>query len=137
MATRTIVNTSNPELRQKRNVVVVAASKSFDTNELGVDVEVATDELVMTLPKITADVLGRDILFRNTADDGDAILDIAPATDDKIIGTIAAVSSGGVASKKWRNTKATANKGDFCVLRATKLTEWSIVGGVGVWASEA
>jgi len=31
----------------------------------------------------------------------------------------------------------TANKGDYVIIRAVALTQWYIVGGVGIWASEA
>ena len=39
--------------------------------------------------------------------------------------------------KDWINTKATANKGDWCSLKAVALTDWYLTGGDGVWASES
>ena len=78
-----------------------------------------------------------EFTFRNTGADGNNIITLSPATTDSINGTVAAVQAGGVANKDWINTKATANKGDFCTLKAVALTEWYITGGDGVWASEA
>jgi hypothetical protein len=40
-------------------------------------------------------------------------------------------------NKDWINTKASANKGDYVVIRAVALTQWYIIGGVGIWASES
>ena len=56
---------------------------------------------------------------------------------DAIHGTVGSVSSGGVDNKDWINTKATANKGDWCSLKAVALTDWYLTGGDGVWASES
>ena len=39
--------------------------------------------------------------------------------------------------KDWINTKATANKGDWCRLKAVATTTWYVTGGVGIWASES
>ena len=91
----------------------------------------------MTLPAITAENIGAEFTFRNTGADGNNIITISPAATDAIHGTIAAVSSGGVDNKDWINTKASANKGDWCTLKAVSLTDWYITGGDGVWASEA
>ena len=141
MATRTLISTSNDDVRQVRRKTVVTASTAFATKDLGQDIEIATDALTMTLPLITADNLGREILFRNTGADGAAIITISPAEADGINGTIANADADSVASgvvnKNFVNTKATANNGDYVVLRATALTKWTIVGGVGIWASEA
>jgi hypothetical protein len=141
---RTVVSTSNDELKQKKPITVVTASKTFSTRELGSEVEVATDAIVMTLPLITADVIGREITFRNTGANGAVLLAIAPNEVDGINGTIpvsifegTANTASGVVNKAWRNTKATAKNGDYVTLRATALTKWTIVGGVGIWVSEA
>ncbi len=141
MATRILISTSNDDLKQVRNKTVVTASTAFATKDLGQDIEIATDALTMTLPLITADNLGREILFRNTGADGAAIITISPASADGINGTIANAAADSVASgvvnKNFVNTKATANNGDYVHLRATALTKWTIVGGVGIWASQA
>ena len=138
---RTIINTSNDDVRQVKKITVVTASTAFATQDLGQEVEVATDALVMTLPLISTDNIGREITFRNTGADGAAILTIAPNALDGINGSIANAAADSVASgvvdKDFVNTKATANNGDYVVLRATALTKWTIVGGVGIWASQA
>ena len=80
-------------------------------------------------------------LFRNTGADGNNIVTLSPNAADGIHGTIANAAADSVASgtvdKDFVNTKATANKGDYVILRAVALTEWYIIGGVGIWASEA
>jgi hypothetical protein len=121
-------------------VETVTASTTFTADDLGKTILVGTDALVMTLPAITADMVGGRITFRNSGADGAAIITISPAATDAIIGTIANAAadsvSGGVVNKDIVNTKATANKGDYIVLEAGALTAWYIAGGVGIWASE-
>jgi hypothetical protein len=79
--------------------------------------------------------------FRNTGADGAVLLSIDPSSTDGINGSIANAAADAVASgvvgKKLNNTKATANNGDYVILKAVALTKWFIVGGVGIWASEA
>ena len=137
---RTIINTSNDDVRQVKKITVVTASTAFATQDLGQEVEVATDALVMTLPLISTDNIGREITFRNTGADGAAILTIAPNALDGINGSIANAAADSVASgvvdKDFVNTKASANNGDYVTLRATALTKWTIIAGVGIWASE-
>ena len=93
------------------------------------------------MPKIEAGNLGMTFLFRNTGADGNNIITLSPNAADGINGTIANAAADSVASgtvnKDWVNTKATANKGDYVILKAVALTAWYIVGGVGIWASEA
>ena len=66
---------------------------------------------------------------------------IRDSSTDGFHGTIANAAADSVASgvvdKDWVNTKATANKGDYVIIRAVALTQWYIVGGVGIWASES
>lgn len=101
----------------------------------------ATDEKAFTLPAITTATIGMKFKFRNTADDGDAILTISPNASDGINGTIANAAADSVASgevnKDLVNTKSTANNGDYVEIEAVALTKWYITGGVGIWASEA
>ena len=101
---------------------------------------IATDAKTFTLPAITAENLGMTFTFRNTGADGAVLLAISPAATDGINGTVpnAAADSvaSGVVDKDFRNTKATANNGDFVTLEAVALTKWFITGGVGIWASE-
>tara|TARA_R110002096_G_scaffold117852_3_gene255255 strand:- start:119 stop:526 length:408 start_codon:yes stop_codon:yes gene_type:complete len=133
----TTTTTSNDVLRARSKQETLTVTQDISINDAGTDFNIATDAKVMTLPAITAENIGAEFTFRNTGADGNNIITLSPAATDAIHGTIAAVSSGGVDNKDWINTKASANKGDWCTLKAVALTDWYITGGDGVWASEA
>jgi len=133
----TTITTSNDVLRARSEQTTISTSGSVDANQAGGEFNVATDALVITLPTIDANNIGMEFTFRNTGADGNNIITLSPASTDAIHGTVAAISSGGVDNKDWINTKATANKGDWCTLKAVALTDWYLTGGDGVWASEA
>jgi hypothetical protein len=133
----TTITTSNSVLRARSKQETLTTTQDISINDAGVEFNIATDAKVLTLPAITAENIGAEFTFRNTGADGNNIITISPAATDAIHGTIAAVSSGGVDNKDWINTKASANKGDWCTLKAVSLTDWYITGGDGVWASEA
>ncbi len=133
----TTTTTSNSVLRARSKQETLTTTQDISINDAGVEFNIATDAKVLTLPAITAENIGAEFTFRNTGADGNNIITISPAATDAIHGTIAAVSSGGVDNKDWINTKASANKGDWCTLKAVALTDWYITGGDGVWASEA
>ena len=101
----------------------------------------ATDAKTFTLPEIDEEMIGEEFTFVNTGADGNNLVDVAPNAVDAIHGTISNAAadsvSGGVVNKYIRNTKATSNKGDFIKIKALALTEWYIIDGVGIWASEA
>ena len=109
--------------------------------DLGNDHNVATDALTIGLPLITSGSLGSTVFFRNTGADAAVKLVISPKATNKIIGSITLAASvfaaSGVLDKDLENTKATALIGDWVALRAVSLTEWYIIGGQGIWASEA
>jgi|TARA_R110000796_G_scaffold95622_2_gene201018 hypothetical protein len=109
--------------------------------DLGNDHNVATDAITIGLPLITSGSLGSTVFFRNTGADAAVKLVISPKDTNKIIGSITLAASvfaaSGVLDKDLENTKATALKGDWVALRAVSLTEWYIIGGQGIWASEA
>ena len=109
--------------------------------DLGNDHNVATDAITIGLPLITSGSLGSTVFFRNTGADAAVKLVISPKDTNKIIGSITLAASvfaaSGVLDKDVINTKATALKGDWIALRAVSLTEWYIIGGQGIWASEA
>jgi len=132
---------SNEPRRIRKPQLTVTTSTALTEEYSGYDINCATDALTHTLPAITANNIGMEFTFRNTAADGAAILDISPAATDAVFGSIpnAAADSvaGGVVDKDWTNTKATANKGDYCTLRAVAVGAWYVVAGVGIWASEA
>lgn len=133
----TTITTSNDVLRARSEQTTISTSGSVDANQAGGEFNVATDALTITLPTIDANNIGMEFTFRNTGADGNNIITLSPAATDAIHGTVAAISSGGVDNKDWINTKATANKGDWCTLKAVALTDWYLTGGDGVWASES
>jgi hypothetical protein len=133
----TKITTSNSVLRARSKQETLTTTQDISINDAGAEFNIATDAKIMTLPTITAENIGAEFTFRNTGADGNNIITISPSATDAIHGTIAAVSSGGVDNKDWINTKASANKGDWCTLKAVALTDWYITGGDGVWASEA
>lgn len=119
--------------------VAFAATGALTADQSGSTVAVATDALVATLP--TAVPAGTNFTFRNDGADGAVALTISPNALDKIVGTVANAAadsvSGGALDKDIVNTKATANKGDYIKLIYDGTDTWYIVGGVGIWASEA
>lgn len=137
----TLIHTSNDDVRVQVSQNSYGASSSIPAGDAGVDQNISTDGLVVSLPQIHSENLGLTFLFRNTGADGNNIITLSPHSTDSINGTIANASADSVASgvvnKDWINTKATANNGDYVILRAVSLTKWYIVGGVGIWASEA
>jgi len=137
----TTSTTSNDIVYVQSRQNTITATGDIAAGDAGIDQNVATDALVLTLPKIEAGNLGMTFLFRNTGADGNNIITLSPNAADGINGTIANAAADSVASgtvdKDWVNTKATANKGDYVILKAVALTAWYIVGGVGIWASEA
>lgn len=123
-----------------RLIKILTDDKTFNLGDSGKVFGIATDAKTITLPLITAKNLGMQFTVINTAADDQSILTISPNALDSINGTIANSAADKVASgavnKNWVNTKSGANKGDFCTLVAVALTEWYIIAGVGVWASE-
>ena len=131
------ITTSNSVLRARSKQETLTTTQDINANQAGTEFNIATDAKVMTLPAINANNIGMEFTFRNTGADGNNIITLSPAATDAIHGTVAAISSGGVDNKDWINTKATANKGDWCTIKAVALTDWYLTGGDGIWASEA
>lgn len=123
--------------------VIVTDNLTLKALDSGGTFAIATDAKTFTLPLITAAMVaeGTNYTFINTGADGTVALTISPNASDGINGTIANAAADSVASgalnKDLVNTKVTANKGDYVKIRAIALTAWYIVGGVGIWASEA
>ena len=130
-------HTSNDVLRARSSQNTISVSGSIDANQAGQEFNIATDALTVTLPKIESHNIGMEFVFRNTGTDENNIITLSPNAADAFHGTVAAVQASGVADKDWINTKATANKGDWCRIKAVALTDWYLVGGDGVWASES
>jgi len=116
---------------------IVAADAAYVVTQYdsGALIQSATDSAVITLGASLP--AGTVVTVQNTGADGAALVSISPAAADKIVGTVDSVQSDGALDKDWQNTKATANQGDFTTLVYDGVDTWWIVGGVGVWASEA
>jgi|TARA_X000001382_G_scaffold59942_1_gene41233 hypothetical protein len=137
----TYIDTSNDISYNQATQNTITTSVSIPAGDAGIDQNIATDALVISLPQIHSENIGLTYLFRNTGADGNNIITLSPHSTDGFNGSIANAAADSVASgvvdKDWVNTKATANKGDYVIIRAVALTQWYIVGGVGIWASEA
>lgn len=131
---------SNDPVHLRTSQSTITATSTLTAADTGKDYNIATDAIVVTLPLITAENIGMKFMFRNTGADGANIITLSPASADGINGTIANAAADSVASgvvnKDLINTKATANNGDYVVLKAVALTKWYIEGGVGIWASQ-
>ena len=132
---------SNDDVRNQVGQSYYTATGDISESNLGNDHNVATDGLTIGIPKITSGNLGMSIFFRNTGADGNNKLTISPDDSNKILGGMtqaaAVFHASGVLGKDLINTKATSKLGDWVELRAVSLTEWYVVGGQGIWASEA
>ena len=119
-------------------VEAITASLTLGYEDSGKVLLVGTDALVITLPPTKA---GVTYTFVNSGADGNNLITLDPDAADAIFGTVpnaAADSvSGGVVDKDLVNTKVSANKGDRVTLVGDGVDGWYIVGGVGIWASEA
>ena len=137
----TYIDTSNDIVFNQVRQNTITTSVSIAAGDAGIDQNIATDALVISLPQINSGNLALTYLLRNTGADGNNIITLSPASTDSVNGSIANAAAdsvaGGVANKDWINTKATANKGDWCRLKAVATTTWYVTGGVGIWASES
>lgn len=118
------------------NVVTVTDNLTLTADDSGKVYIVTADAKNITLPAVAE---GLNFRFINGGADGAVLLKVTPVSS-AVIGTIANAAAdsvaGGVDGKYFGNTKATANKGDWCELLCDG-ADWFIVGGVGIWASEA
>jgi hypothetical protein len=141
----TTISISNQALRERAKTLTPTASTTLSEADSFQEVQVLTDALVLTLPRITAENLGLTFTFRNIAANGAAIITISPNAADSINGGFPFVTgstasmnrASGTANKDWINTKATALRGDWVTLKAIAIGAWYIQGGQGVWVSEA
>ena len=141
----TTISISNQVLRERAKVITPTASTTLSEADSFQEVNVGTDALVLTLPKITASNLGLTFTFRNVGADGNNIITLSPNATDGINGGFPFVTgstasmnrASGTVNKDFINTKATSKRGDFVTIKAVALTAWYIQGGQGVWASEA
>lgn len=145
MYTRTDVNGEVHKAERPVLGRTTAITETLTIADMGTVIKIATDAKVLTLPTIGSSpdeaMEGSRITFRNTGADGNNTVTISPVAANRIYGTVANGAADSVASgaldKDIVNTKATANKGDYITLESDGGTGWYIVGGVGIWASEA
>ena len=132
---------SNDDVRNQVGQSYYTATGDISEGDIGNDHNVAVDGLTIGIPLITSGNLGCTIFFRNTGADGNNILVVSPKSTNKIIGGMTQASAvfhaSGALGKDVINTKASSKKGDWIALRAVSLTEWYIIGGQGIWASES
>ena len=141
----TTISISNPTLRERAKTITPIVSTTLSETDTFQEVNVGTDALVLTLPKITAENLGLTYTFRNIGADANNIITLSPNALDAFVGAFSFVTgstasvnrASGVVNKDWINTKATSKKGDWVTIKAVSLTNWYIQGGQGVWVSEA
>ena len=132
---------SNDDVRNQVGQSYYTATGDVSEGDIGNDHNVAVDGLTIGIPLITSGNLGCTIFFRNTGADAANDVVVSPKDSNKIIGGMtqaaAVFHTSGALGKDVINTKATSKKGDWIALRAVSLTEWYIIGGQGIWASEA
>tara|TARA_R110000796_G_scaffold116485_2_gene229012 strand:+ start:294 stop:713 length:420 start_codon:yes stop_codon:yes gene_type:complete len=132
---------SNDDVRNQVGQSYYTATGDISEGDIGNDHNVAVDALTIGIPLITSGNLGCTLFFRNTGADANNIVSISPKDSNKIVGGMtqaaAVFHASGVLGKDLQNTKATSKKGDWVALRAVSLTEWYIIGGQGIWASES
>jgi len=141
----TTISISNQVLRERAKVLTPTVSTTLLENDSFQEINVGTDALTFTLPKITAENLGTTYTFRNIGADANNIITIAPNAVDGFNGAFSFVTGStasvnratGTVNKSWINTKATSKKGDWVTVKAIALTTWYIQGGQGVWVSQA
>ena len=132
---------SNDTVRNQVEQSYYTVTGDISEGDIGNDHNVATDGLTIGIPLITSGNLGTTLFFRNTGADGNNTVTISPKDSNKIVGGMtqaaAVFHASGVLGKDLINTKGTSKLGDWVELRAVSLTEYYIVGGQGIWASEA
>jgi len=132
---------SNDTVRNQVEQSYYTVTGDISEGDIGNDHNVATDGLTIGIPLITSGNLGTTLFFRNTGADGNNTVTISPKDSNKIVGGMtqaaAVFHSSGALGKDLINTKATSKLGDWVALRAVSLTEWYIVGGQGIFASES
>jgi len=108
----------------------VAVDKTLDAQDVGKVINVTVDAKTITLPATAA---GLVYVVRNGGADAAVAVTINPNANDKIMGADLA----GVDNKDRINTKATACRGDYIVLRADGSAGWYVEAERGTWAAEA
>jgi len=118
------------------NVNRVLKSASYTTliTDCGKIIYVDTDAVVITLCIGTTVLGGSKITIVNAAGFGVSGLIIDPDDADLIAGGCGLAA--GADGKKFTNTKATAERGDFLELTFNSTTGWNVTNARGTWAIE-
>lgn len=113
---------------------ITAATTLVASTHGGLLLYCTTDDIVFTLPTVTATTVGYHFTIMNTASDGGAKLVLRTnATTDYIVG----YGNGATTNCAMTNTKDTANKGDKVSVQSSILLIWYVVDAVGTWAFSA
>jgi hypothetical protein len=126
-----------------QKVIAGGAAYTVTAADGGAIILTATDNAVISLPAVSSSNKGLCITVQNSGADGAAKVSISPAAADAIFGGVHGAATGdlvsfsGTDNKDAINTKATTKKGDYLTLFSDGDTGWFVVGGKGVWASEA
>lgn len=107
----------------------LSASKTLDILDSGKTFFVDTDATVTTLPATAVNISFRIV---NIGAFGTVAVNIDPVSDDKIQGP----DIGGTNNKDLINTKATAQRGDYAVLRGGHADGFFVDDLRGTWATE-
>lgn len=121
------------EFGNNANRVLKSANYTTLLADGGKIIYVDTDAVIIALVAIATGLSGYEITIVNAAGFGVSGLIIDPAGTEVISGGCG-LGPGG-AGKKFTNTKATAQRGDFLRL-AGNATGWNVINARGTWAIE-
>lgn len=109
----------------------LSANKTLDAEDTGKLFWVDTDAFTITLPAVAAGVFGVQII--NGGAFGAVAVKVAPNAADMVLGP----DITGADNKFIINTKATARRGDRCVLDSGDADGYLMSEVAGIWAREA
>jgi hypothetical protein len=122
---------------------VAAGAYTVTTADGDIYIACGADNDVVTLPDAAAANKGMRVTVQNVGADGACLISISPHSSDGIRGGVHGAAGGDLVSfagthdKDAQNTKATAKEGDYLILISDGVDDWWVVGGKGVWATQA
>jgi hypothetical protein len=120
----------NPSETYDPLIELVASNKTLDVQDVGKQMYVTADAVVITLPATATEF---NFVVVNGMNDGDGLISISPNSSDLITGP----DYAGTDNKDWQNTKATARCGDRIELQYRTATGYVVTKLVGTWAQES